>query len=140
MQIFVEILNIFADIKIMTKEILRYFKYEIALGAAIPMPKQKIDVHPNDQNSVQQFLHALCKAHIGSLGKKDGSWAFGGELAHKAKLSSRPDIVEIFDTVEELGIIEKATPENVVVKDEDTSFVPYQLSQAFWEKFDKFIL
>ncbi|MBN1211208.1 MAG: hypothetical protein JXA92_01405 [candidate division Zixibacteria bacterium] len=124
----------------MTKEIQRYFKYELALGAAIPMPKQKIDVYPNDQDSVQQFLHALCKAHIGSLGKRDGSWAFGGELAHKVKLSSRPDIVEIFETVEELGIIEKAAPDQVVVKDEDASFIPYQLSKSYWEKFDKFAL
>lgn len=124
----------------MTKEILRYFKYELALGAAIPMPKQKIDVFPNDQDSVQQYLYILCKAHIGSMGKKEGSWAFGGEFANKVRLSSRPDIVEIFDAVEELGIIEKASPENVTVKSDDEAFIPYQLSKAYWEKFDKYAL
>ena len=124
----------------MSKELVKYFKYEIALDSAIPMPKPKIDIYTNDQDNVQQFLHALCKTHIGSLGKNEGSWEFGGELAHKVRMSSRPDIVDIFDIVEELGIIEKASAENITVKDERETFVPYQLSKAYWTKFDKFAL
>ena len=124
----------------MSKELVKYFKYEIALDSAISMPKPKIDIYANDQDNVQQFLHALCKTHIGSLGKNEGSWEFGGELAHKVRLSSRPDIVDIFDIVEELGIIEKASADNITVKDEREAFIPYQLSQGYWTKFDKFAL
>jgi len=115
---------------------LKYFKYEIALDNAIPMPKPEIDFFPHDQYTVQQYLYTLCKANIGALGKRDGKWEFGEAPFPKVSLSSRSDIVQIFKFAEELGIIVPA--EGVENADQPGTFIPYQLSKAYWTKFDKY--
>ncbi len=119
----------------MPEELYKYFKYEIALGQAVPMPKPPINYFPNKQYSVQQFLHALCKEHVGSLGKRGGIWEFGEDAPKDAKLSSRSDVTQIFDFAEKMGIIE---PESDAASATGDVFVPYRLSQAYQEKFDKF--
>ena len=122
----------------MAKETFRYFKYEIALGSPIPVPKPKLDVYPDYQNSVQQFLHRTCKQKVGTLGKRDGKWDFGGELFGKARLSSRRDITELLDYAVELGILEPAPAESSASDTGGGEFVAYQLSKAYWDRFDKF--
>jgi hypothetical protein len=116
----------------------KYLKYEIALGSDIPMPAPPIDYYTSKQFSLQQFLHTLCKAHIGSLGKKDGAWMFGPDASERARLSSRSDITELFDFAAEVGIIEEIPPDQEPKERGEGVFVPYQLSKAYWEKFDKF--
>jgi hypothetical protein len=124
----------------------KYFKYEIALGNAIPMPEPKVDFFPHDQYSVQQFLRTLCKTHIGALGKKERVWAFGAAFAPKMKLSSRPDIQQLFDFAEEMGIIEPVPPGELPPPAEGASapveaeagFVAYRLTKIYWSKFDRF--
>ena len=119
----------------MVREEFKFFKYELALGTPIPMPKPKIDAFPNDQNTVQQFLHAAFKAHAGSLGKKDGKWAFSEDSGADVKLSTRPDITQLFDFAVELGVIE---PMGSAESSGDSAFTPFQLSKAYWDRFDKF--
>lgn len=119
----------------MVREEFKFFKYELALGTPIPMPKPKIDAFPNDQNTVQQFFHAAFKVHAGALGKKDGKWAFSEGVGPDVKLSTRPDITQLFDFAVELGVIEPAQPGQ---SSADGAFTPFQLSKAYWDKFDKF--
>jgi hypothetical protein len=122
----------------MDVETFKYFKYEIALGSIIPMPPPPIDYYTSKQFSFQQFLHTLCKEHIGALGKKDGSWSFGPDASDRARLGSRSDITELFDFAAEIGIIEEIPPDQEPNERGEGVFVPYQLSKAYWEKFDKF--
>ena len=108
------------------------FRYEIALGAPFPIPEPKLDYYPHSQDNLQQFLHALCKKNIGSLGKKDGKWSFGEDCPDSVKLGSRQDLKQLFDFAEEL---------NIIVAKPDAGgegFIPYQLSESHWSKFDKF--
>ena len=121
----------------MADETLKHFRYEIALGAAIPMPKPPLDYYPQAQYSVQQFLLMLCKEQIGALGKKGKTWSFGPEAPDSVRLSSRPDIMELLDYAEEIRIIEPKPGAEAGSGDEG-AFVPYQLSQAYWDKFGKF--
>jgi hypothetical protein len=122
----------------MNIEAFKCFKYEIALGIAIEMPKPPIDYYPNKQFTIQQFLYTLCKEHIGSLGKKDGKWEFGEDASDRARLSSRSDITEIFDYAQKLGFIEEIPADQEPKERGEGVFVPYQLSKSSWEKFDKF--
>jgi hypothetical protein len=122
----------------MEVETFKHFKYEIALGASIPMPEPKIDYYPQSQFSVQQFLHTLCKEHIGSLGKRKGQWEFGEDAPSSARLSARSDITQLFDYAEELGIIEPKTDGDTPADQETDVFVTYQLSKRYWDKFEKF--
>ena len=122
----------------MDVETFRHFKYEIALGAPIPMPKNKIEYFPHNQFTVQQYLHTLCKVNIGALGKKDGRWYFPGEEGQAARLHSRPDILEIFDAAEKMGILEPKPPEEEPQVSAEEGFAPYRLSKSYWEKFDKY--
>lgn len=129
----------------MVTETYRHFKYEIALGAEIPMPKPPIDYYEKEQFSVQQYLHTLCKVHVGSLGKIEGKWAFGPDAPKSAKLGSRPDITQIFDYAEKMGIIEAAPGENLPPAEGEEApsegagpFTPYKLSQGYWTAFDRF--
>ena len=131
MQFFVDILNNFAESLNMDITDYKYFKYELALGTALPMPSPKLDVFPESQYSVQQFLHAVCKENEGSLGKKEGKWCFGDEVQPKVNLSPRTDITQILDFSEQLGVIEPGTPT-------EGGFTPYKLSQKYWDKFDKY--
>jgi hypothetical protein len=124
----------------MDVETFKHFKYEIALGAAIPMPEPKIDYYSHCQFSVQQFLHTLCKEHIGSLGKRKGEWQFGEDAPASARLSSRSDITQLLDYAEELGVIEPKPPEGTEADQSADIFVPYQLSKAYWDKFEKFLV
>lgn len=119
----------------MSDETLQHFKYEIALGSAIPMPKPKIDYYPNDQYTVQQYLHTLCKVNVGALGKVKNKWRFGEDAPPSAKLGSRPDIREFFDFAEKLGIIEPAEGGDPSSEE----FTPYKLTEAYWDRFDKFV-
>ena len=127
-----------ADNMGMDLETFKHFKYEIALGAAVPMPEPRIDYYPHSQFSVQQFLHTVCKAHIGSLGKRDGQWVFGEDAPAGARLSSRPDITQLLDYAENMGIIEPKPADGTSGSPEPGAFVAYQLSRSYWEKFDKF--
>lgn len=111
----------------------KYFKYEIALGTTVPMPQPKIEVFPHDQFSVQQYLHTLCKAHVGSFGKRNGEWDFADDVRGDVKLYTRPDIIQILDFSEKLGIIEQAPAEGAAGGGD---FVPYKLSKAYWTRFD----
>ncbi len=122
----------------MDAETIKYLKYEIALGSVIPMPPPPIDYYTSKQFSFQQFIFTLCKAHIGSLGKKDGVWSFGPDAPERAKLGSRSDITELFDFAAELGLIEEIPPDQEPKERGEGVFVPYQLSKAYWDKFDKF--
>ena len=115
----------------MAEETFKHFRYEIALGAPIPIPKPKIDYYSGQQYSLQQFLHTLCKENIGSLGKREGKWSFGEDAPKRAALHSRADITQLFDFAEQMGIIE---PDSSAAGD----FIPYKLSEKYWEKFDKF--
>ncbi len=119
-------------------ETFKHFKYEIALGSPIPMPEPRIDYYPHSQFSVQQFLHALCKAHIGSLGKRGGRWAFGDDAPPGVRLSSRSDITQLLDYAEELGIIEPKPADGAVEVTDTGAFVTYQLSKSYWDKLDRF--
>lgn len=122
----------------MNIETFKHFKYEIALGAEIPMPKPAINYYPHDQYTVQQYLHTLCKLHVGSLGKRGGKWAFGDDAPDDARLSSRPEIISVFDFAEKMGIIEPAPSEGGPAADDPEAFIPYKLSQKYWDSFDKF--
>ena len=119
----------------MSSDTFKHFKYELALGNAIPMPKPPIDYYPHDQFTVQQFLVALCKTNVGSLGKRGGKWEFGEDAPSTARLSSRPDITEIFDFAEKLGIIEQQSGD---AEGASGAFIPYKLSEAYWDKFEKY--
>jgi len=114
----------------------KYFKYEIVLDNAIPMPKPEIEFFPHNQYSVQQYLHTLCKVHIGALGKRDGKWEFGEGPYDKVPLGPRPDVTQVFDYAAELKII--VPVEGVENADQPGTFIPYQLSKAYWTKFDKY--
>ncbi|HOP06640.1 MAG TPA: hypothetical protein PLF13_05035 [candidate division Zixibacteria bacterium] len=94
------------------------------------MPKPKIDYLPNDQYSLQQFLHAACAVHYGALGKNNGQWSFGPDAPDGVKLSSRADIREMLDIAEHLGVI--------VPGDAQGEFVPYRLAPSYEKKFAKF--
>ncbi len=119
----------------MYTETYKHFKYEIALDQAIPMPKPALDYFTNYQYSVQQYLYALCKMHVGSLGKKEGKWSFGEDAPPTVKLASRPEIVQIFEFAEKMGVIEPASSESPAGEGQ---FIPYKLTQAYWDKFDKY--
>ena len=121
----------------MSTETLKHFKYEITLGAKFPMPKPPIDFYPNEQYSVQQYLRMLCKEKVGSLGKRDGKWEFGGEVPDGVRITSRPDIMQIFDFAVELKIIEPKPPEGTDPNQAGV-FIPYQLSKPYWNRFDSF--
>ncbi|MCB2230227.1 hypothetical protein KQH82_05890 [bacterium] len=121
----------------MEVESLKYFKYEIAVGAAVPMPKPKSDAYPNNQNSVQEYLLTLCKEHIGSLGKIEKEWVFNeAVVGEKVRLDNRSDIRRIFDFAEELGMIVAAPDQSGDGWPE--GFMAYKLSETYWTKFDKF--
>jgi hypothetical protein len=137
MQFFVDILNCLADSVIMDITDYKYFKYEMALGTALPMPAPKLDTFPESQYSVQQFLHMVCKEHVGALGKREGKWCFGDEVEPKVNLGSRSDITLILDFAEQLGVIVRKPSDDGGPSGEG-GFTPYQLSQAYWERFDKF--
>jgi len=124
----------------MQAETFKHFKYEIALGVAIPMPKPELNYYPKKQYSVQQFLHALCKEHVGSLGKRGGKWEFGPDAPHEARLSSREDITQVFDFAEKMGIIEPETTPPSQPDENGEVFIPYRLSKAYWSRFDSFAL
>jgi len=109
------------------------FKYEIALGNEVPLPEPKLDRFPHDQYSLQQFLRAACKEHVGALGKTGTKWYLINEKEEPVSLSKRADISLLLDFAVQMGIIEPKTADAG-----SDVFVPYQLSQAFWEKFDKF--
>ena len=129
----------FADITgSMSIETFKHFKYEIALGAPLPMPKPVINFYPHNQYSVQQYLHTLCKEHIGSLGKRNGRWEFGPEVPEDVRLGARPDIIEVFDFAERMGIIEPKSSGQPTAIPDDNAFIVYQLSKAYWKSFDKF--
>lgn len=113
----------------------KYFKYEIVLDNPIPMPKPEIEFYPHHQYSVQQYLYTLCKLHPGSLGKRDGKWEFGEGPYEKVPLGPRPDVTQIFDYAQELGII---VPAEGAATDQPGTFIPYQLSKAYWTRFDKY--
>ena len=115
----------------------KYFKYEMALGNAIPMPEPKIDFFPNRQYSFQQYLHTLCKENEGALGKQGGKWAFGPKYEPTVKLSTRADFTELLDFAEQLGVLEAAASEETQTVGEEP-FVPYRLSEAYRNRFDKF--
>lgn len=117
----------------MDTEYFKYFKYEIALNQPVPMPKPKMDWYPHSQFSVQQFLFMVCKENIGALGKKDGKWVPGEEEYKDIKLGSRQDVTDIFDATEKLGII---VPKPDAQQGEGV-FVPYQLSETYWDKFNE---
>lgn len=119
----------------MSSEALRHFRYEIALGASIPMPKPAYDYFPNSQYSFQQFLHALCKENVGALGKKEGRWSFGPDAPDSVRLASKPEVTELLDMSAELEIIVPASPEG---GEGGSDFVPYKLSEKYQTKFDKF--
>ncbi len=114
----------------MSDETYKHFRYEIALGAVIPVPKPKVNYYSGQQYSLQQFLFTLCKENIGSLGKRNGKWTFGEDAPKDAALHSRSDLTQLFDFAEKMGIIEADAPNN--------DFTPYKLSQTYWGKFDKF--
>jgi len=114
------------------------FKYELALGATIEMPKPKLDFFPNEQYSVQQYLYTLCKANIGSLGKKGSKWALAGPDSDKVKLGTRADVTEIFDFAEQLKIIIPKPDQTPEAGEGEEPFVVYQLSEPYWDRFDKF--
>ena len=84
---------------------LKFFKYEIALGSAMPMPKPALDLFQYEQNSVQQFLYTVGKKHVGALTKKGGKWHLKEEGKEEFLLTKRPDICEILDYAAELGIL-----------------------------------
>jgi len=124
----------------MDAETFKHFKYEMALGAAIPMPEPKIDYFPHSQFSVQQFLHTLCKANVGALGKRAGVWSFGEGAPEGVRLSSRLDIVQILDFAEKLGIIEAVSAGGDSGDQQSDVFTAYKLTEKYWEKFDKFVI
>ncbi len=114
------------------------FKYELALGAVIEMPKPKLDFFPNEQYSVQQYLHTLCKVNIGSLGKRGSKWAFAGPDSEKVKLGTRIDVTVMFDFAEQLKIIVPKPDQAPQADEGEEPFVVYQLSEPYWDRFDKF--
>ncbi len=120
-------------------ETYKHFRYEIALGAEIPMPKPPIDFYPHDQFTVQQYLHTLCKVNVGSLGKIAGKWAFGKDCPAGVKLGSRSDIAQVFDFAEKKGILVEAPAEAQSIEGLPEGFTVYQLSPDYWDKFDKFV-
>ncbi len=118
----------------MSQETLKHFRYEIALGVAIPMPKPVINYYPHNQYSVQQYLHTLCKEHAGSLGKRDGKWAFGEDASSDVKLFNYPEVLQIFDFAEQMGVIDPQSPGEPA----EGAFVTYKLSEKYQERFNKF--
>lgn len=117
---------------------LKYFEYELTLGAEIPMPKPKINFLTGYQYSVQQFLFGLCKEHIGSLGKVEGKWEIRGDNREVIRLGPRPELVQIFDWTEELHIIEVVPEEAIPAEAKEAGFTPYRLTKDYWARFDKF--
>lgn len=117
---------------------LKYFEYEMTLGAEIPMPKPKINFLTGYQYSVQQYLFALCKTHIGSLGVKEGKWEIRGEGREVIGLGPRPELCQIFDWSKELSIIETVPDEEIPAEAKEDGFAPYRLTKEYWARFDKF--
>jgi hypothetical protein len=117
----------------MAIETYRHFRYEIALGAAIPMPKPGFDYYPHDQYSLQRYLHTLCKKHVGSLGKREGKWSFGDDAPEGVRLSTNMEFMELLDFAEKMGIIVPSESEGG-----GGDFTPYKLSDTYWERFEKF--
>jgi hypothetical protein len=112
---------------------LKFFKYEIALGSAMPMPKPALDLFPYEQNSVQQFLYTVGKKQIGALYKQDGKWHLREEGKDSYLLTKRPDICEILDYAAELSIIVASdSPEPPGTP------VSFKLSERYWTKFDQY--
>lgn len=109
---------------------LKFFKYEIALGSSMPMPKPALDLFQYEQNSVQQFLYTVGKKHVGALFKKEGKWYLKEEGKDEFLLAKRPDICEILDYATELGIL---SPQG-----EGSESTPFKLSERYWEKFDQY--
>lgn len=122
----------------MSIETFKHFKYEIALGVPFPMPKPVMNFFPNNQYSVQQYLHTLCKEHVGSLGKRNGAWEFGPDVPEDVRLSTRPDIIEVFDFAERMGIIEPKPPDQPSDMSGEDAFIVYQISKLYWNSFDRF--
>ncbi len=117
---------------------LKYFEYELTLGAEIPMPKPKVNFLTGHQYSVQQYLLALCKEHVGSLGKVEGKWEIRGDERAAIRLGPRPDLVQIFSWTEDLKIIEPVPDEEVPDEVKEVGFTPYRLTKGYWTSFDKF--
>jgi len=122
----------------METETFQHFRYEVVLGEPVELPKPKINYYQHNQYSVQQYLHTLAKLHVGSLGKRESKWVFGPDAPPDARLTSRPDITQLFDYAERMGILEPAAPADVTVENLPGDFTPYKLSVTYWEKFDKF--
>lgn len=112
---------------------LKFFKYEIALGSAMPMPKPALDLFPYEQNSVQQFLYTVGKKQVGALFMKERKWHLKEEGKDEFLLSKRPDISEILDYATELGILVAAE-----TTDSPETPVTYKLSERYWDKFNKY--
>ncbi len=121
----------------MTQETYQHFRYEIALGAVIPMPRPKLEYFPMKQYSFQQFLHTICKTQLGSLGKKGDRWELGPDAPPEAALNSRPDITVLLDYSEKIGILIPSLNGQTFIKEDDI-YTVYQLSPSYWERFDKF--
>ncbi len=128
----------FAEFNNMSFETFKHFRYEIALDQPIEMPKPAIDYYPQEQYSVQQYLHILCKVNIGSLGRIDDKWALGEDAPASVKLSTRPDITQIFDFALRKEILEEIPLEEHTENQKTRGFTPYRLSKVYWEKFDKY--
>lgn len=111
---------------------LKFFKYEIALGSAMPMPKPPLELFPYEQNSVQQFLYTVGKKQIGALYKEDRKWHLKEEGKEPYLLTKRPDICEILDFAAELNILIAAPADN------PDAPVAYKLSDRYWTKFDQY--
>ena len=114
----------------MSVETYSHFRYEIALGAEYPMPKPLIDYYDQEQFTLQQYLHTLCKANIGALGKRGKEWSFGDDAPESVKMYKYPEFVELLNYAERMGLIVPADPQG--------EFTPYKLSESYWEKFDSF--
>ncbi len=114
----------------MSIETYSHFRYEIALGAPIPMPQPPIDYFDKQQYSLQQYLHALCKDNVGALGKKEGEWSFGPDAPETVQMYKYTEFIELLNYAERMGLIVPAEAQG--------DFTPYKLSETYWEKFDKF--
>ncbi len=114
----------------MSVETYSHFRYEIALGAPIPMPPPPIDYFDKQQYSFQQYLHTLCKVNVGALGKKGKEWSFGPGAPESVQMYKYTEFIELLGYAERMGLIVPAEPQG--------DFTPYKLSQSYWEKFDKF--
>jgi len=112
---------------------LKFFKYEIALGSAMPMPKPALDLFQYEQNSVQQFLYTVGKKQVGALFKKDRKWHLKEEGKDEYLLSKRPDICEMLDYAAELGILIPTE-----TSDSPETPITFKLSDRYWSKFDQY--